>query len=240
MLNSKESVDFENILNMAINPLHKVMIIASTLQGTLESQYGQKASVLPELELAYSDKFKIDKFNKDENQNVLYPTKEIAGVAGLYTWLKDRKYEVIFSNDFSLDIHGIDAVAHDKQTNEYIICEAKGSSLSKIKSFPGYLKKTKKKGRQLSYEWCWASLTDYAFQASTAGIFLKLLEPTIIKKIKRLLCVSLLKETTSGYAIRDIKVWKEEEMNKKAWFKKPYDLSKQLDWYQEIQKSISA
>ncbi|MBF0378485.1 MAG: hypothetical protein HQK72_13540 [Desulfamplus sp.] len=225
---------FEYILEMAINPLHEVMLIASTLQEILQKEHGGKTQILPELDLAYSYKFKIATFDRDAYGNVLYPTKETAGVAGLYVWLKKMGYELIFANDFSLDIHGIDAVALDKKTGEYVICEAKGSSLPKIKSFSSYLKKTKNKGRQLSYEWCWASLIDYAFQASTSGIFIKLVEPIIMKKIKRLLCVSLLNKTIYGYTVRETKVWREAEMNEKAWFKESYDLAKQLDWYKEI------
>ena len=218
----------------AVNPLHELMIVAVTLKEMLAHEHGGRANILPELELPYSHQFEITEFMKNDAGVTIYPSKELAGVAGLYESLRAMGHEIIFANDLSLDIRGIDVIALNEKTNEYIICEAKGSSSDKIKTFSHYLKNTKSKGQQLSYKWCWASLVDYAFKASTAGIFLKLFEPIIHNKIQRMLCLSLLEECNLGYTIKNKKIWTEDEMSTKSWFRDSYDFSKQQKWYKEI------
>jgi len=70
--------------------------------------------------------------------------------------------EIIFANDLSMDIHGIDAIAFHPQTHQYLICEPKGTSSERFRHFSYYLRKAWRKGRQLSHDWCLASILDYA------------------------------------------------------------------------------
>lgn len=219
----------------AVNPLHNLVLIATVLTKVLALEYGKISMQLPELELPYADRFLIDQFPQNDNDGISYPTKELGGIAGLYQELLKMGYTVIFANDFALNIHGIDVVAIKQEEGKYIICEAKGTGSKKIKNFSHYLKKTKDKGRQMTWEWCWASLVDFALQAGTAGIFLKLLEPFLEEKVSRLISVTRLARCQGGYVVRESKIWVEEEISAHKPFAEKYDLSKQMKWYREIQ-----
>jgi len=230
--------DFDRLLEQAINPLHRIILIANALVEMQEiaNKDNLPTTLLPELTLPYSNHFTLSHYPCTTDGDSIYPSKELAGVAGLYRYLQENNYTVIFANDFSYDIHGIDAVAIHKNTGKILICEAKGTSLAKIKSFSSYLKKTKHKGRQLSNEWCWTSLVDFAFQGPTAGIFLQLLSPMINYEADRLLTVSQLNTEKNGFTVIHTKTWSEAEMQSRSWFAKPYVLTKQHQWLDEITK----
>ncbi len=227
----------EQLFEQAQNPLHKLILIAISLKEVLAHQFQDiPGNPLPELDLPYIGLLQQDTFPTTSQGTPCYPGKELAGVAGLYDHLQERGCQVIFANDLSLDIHGIDAIAYDPQLDTYLLCEAKGTS-GKIKNYPYYLKNTKTKGRQLSREWCWVSFTDCAFQGATAAIFLKLLRPVLDGNYRRLLSVTRLEDCQQGYCAVENRTWEEEEMSCSDWFAKPYNLEKQQRWMAEIEIS---
>ena len=62
MAQQTDDIDLDEVLNAAINPLHRIVLIASLLSATLHRQRGSKADFLPELKLPYSDQFEVESF----------------------------------------------------------------------------------------------------------------------------------------------------------------------------------
>jgi len=117
-----------------------------------------------------------------------YKSIELSAIAKFFKEILDTKEEkVVFENTLAYSLHGIDAITKDKN-GIYTIYEIKGTS-RKIRSAKSYLTKTKHKGRQLTLQWCWYSLTDFAELPPAANIFLQLYENFINQKVKRKLSI---------------------------------------------------
>jgi hypothetical protein len=233
------AMDIRSIEEMAINPLHATIIIAELLSRMLKKEHPAKSYPLEVLSLPYLVRAEFEDFPKDEDGALFYPDIETGGVAGLYQELIRIGAEIIFANDLSMDIHGIDAIAFHPETQNYLICEAKGTSLERFHHFSYYLRKTRRKNRQLSHEWCWASILDYAYMGTTAHIFLKMLEHILEGNYERLLCVSHLSNSDLGYSVVASRIWSEAEFSKCEWLSSPYDLSRHRSWLEEIKKAAS-
>jgi len=127
-------------------------------------------------------------------------------------------------------IRGIDAVA--KKNNQFIICEAKGTTLSHS-TVSQHLKKTKTKGRQLSWNWIWASLIDFAEDARNANLFLELYDHVILQEnIERRLYISRLKKIKRKYVILSTECYYHKDfkhLNKINAFDAKNKLKKWLD-----------
>lgn len=222
-----------------INPLHQYILIAEmSLQywemcnenGFSNIYLGEKyLTRLPETSFKISFPNDLDK--------TIYPDVETAGIAGLYDELiKKTNYRVIFSNELAYAIHGIDALAHNKEENQYLICEAKGTTIQK-QSPSYYLKNTKKRGRQLSWQWCWNCIVDFAEFPATANVFLEIYKSIILNQnVKRLLSVTFCRKINDGYLIQKTRTWDEEELNRYEWFNQKKDFSKQQEWLQQIER----
>ncbi len=177
-------------LTSPLNPLHHYLIVAKINSKFWELCNDKKFSNI------YLGNNYLIPLPKGSNQvsfptyngKCIYPDIAMAGVAGLYRELtKNSNYKIIFSNELAYEIHGIDALAYNKKENQYLICEAKGTTIGE-KSPAYYLKKTKKRGRQLSWQWCWNCIIDFAEFPATANVFLELYGPLILHtNIKRLL-----------------------------------------------------
>lgn len=221
-----------------MNPLHLFILIAE-----ISSKYWKKCNEnkfsdiylgekyltrLPETSFKTSFPKYLDK--------TIYPNVETAGIAGLYDELnKKTNYRVIFSNELAYEIHGIDALAYDKEENQYLICEAKGTTIQK-KSPSYYLKNTKKRGRQLSWQWCWNCIVDFAEFPATANVFLEIYKSIILNQnVKRLLSVTFCRKIKDGYLIQKTRTWDEEELNRYEWFNQQMDFSKQKEWLEQIE-----
>jgi hypothetical protein len=160
--------------------------------------------------LRLPQKAKISSFPMHRGKCV-YPSLEHVGTAGLYQWLLLQRWKVLFANDLAYTIHGIDAIAHDVRRNVFLVCEAKGTELP-FKSPGAYLLRTAK-GRQLSWQWCWSSLVDFADSAPTARAFLELFKPMIFQdNVERLLSVTRAKRVKNGFVIRETRIWHEPEL----------------------------
>jgi hypothetical protein len=53
---------------------------------------------------------------------------------------------------------------------------------------------------------------------------------------ERLLSVTQLSESESGYSIRSSRIWREEYFSACEWLSASYDLSRQRSWLEEIKK----
>lgn len=231
-------MDIRSIEEMAVNPLHATILVAELLSEMLKKEHPAKSYPVESLSLPYLVQAEFEDFPKDEDGTSYYPNIETGGVAGLYQELIRTGAEIIFANDLSMDIHGIDAIAFHPERKQYLICEAKGTSLEKLHHFNYYLRKTRRKGRQLSHEWCWASILDYAYQGTTAHIFLKMLEHILEGNYERLLCVTHLSKSSSGFSIVASRIWSEADFKRSEWLSSPYDLTRQQSWLEEIKKAV--
>jgi len=164
---------------------------------------------------------------------VIYPSKELAGVAGLYNYLAaEPDTTILFSNDLGSSLKGIDCIAKDDQG--FIICEAKGTSAI-AKSASYYLRKTKTKGRQLSWEWIWSSLIDAAEDGRSAAAFLTLYSSIIRQQnIGRLLSISALSDSQDGYTIKTTSVVNESDLCQLNNMNGNLPYAKLRNWLDEI------
>jgi hypothetical protein len=212
------------------NPLQQLIAIAVKNRALWHESSTQELTPLLTLPATSS----ISPFPQQVAATV-YPNKESGGVAGLYAWLLGQSsFEVRFANDLAYEIHGLDAVAYNHATRRYLLCEAKGTT-RKIKSPGSYLKRTKTKGRQLSWMWCWASIIDLAEHGPTADAFLTLLHPLILDNtVDRLLAVTRLHREPEGFTIQETRVWDEAALHRYPWIRQPYDWTKHRQWLEEL------
>lgn len=115
---------------------------------------------------------------------------EDSGVLGAILWMQSQpRLEAVFGNDLAYTRLGLDFVARDLDSNDVLLCEAKGT-MQEISGPGRYLRETRRKGRQLSWRWCWQSLTEFAMRGPTARLFLMSFRAVLTGKAKRLLIVS--------------------------------------------------
>lgn len=222
-----------------INPLHQYILVAEMGLKYWErcNENGFSNIYLGEKYLTCLPKSSFKNSFDNFMDKVIYPDVETAGIAGLYNELnKKTDYRIIFSNELAYEIHGIDALAYNKEENQYLICEAKGTTIQK-KSPSYYLKNTKKRGRQLSWQWCWNCIIDFAEFPATANVFLEIYKSIILNQnVKRLLSVTFCRKINDGYLIQKTRTWDENELNSYEWFNQKKDFSKQKGWLEQIER----
>ncbi len=159
-----------------------------------------------------------------------YTSIELAGIAKFFEYIRNNTDEtVMFENTLAYTLHGIDVVTKDRD-GIYTIYEIKGTT-KKITKPARYLRKTKTRGRQLSLQWCWYSLTDHAFNPVGANLFLTLLDDFLNFKVKRKLAIiKCFKEDDGSFSGEDVQIDDFKSLN----IKESYDLSKQRLMYEEI------
>ncbi|SDW81454.1 hypothetical protein SAMN05444411_102231 [Lutibacter oricola] len=165
----------------------------------------------------------------------LYDSKELAGVAGLFRELKkDPKLRIIYSNDLGSSITGIDCIAF--KNGNYIVCEAKGTT-SKKTYVSKFLRKTKTKGRQMSWDWIWRSLVEFAEDSRNAIVFLEIYENVIKQEnITRLISISTLEKINQKFSILETRFYNDFQIKH---LKGMQDYSNQktlIKWLLEIKK----
>ena len=166
---------------------------------------------------------------------VVYPSIELAGMAGMYLWLLGQAdLDVVYANDLAYEIHGIDAVAARRSTGRFVVLEAKGTTRP-FKHPGGYLAKTKHKGRQLSWDWCWSSTVDLAEHPSTAAAFLGLLGPMILGGVERMLLATKVEKVDEGYVVDQTSVWGDRELRRYPWMAQEKDWSRLRGWLGELE-----
>ena len=166
----------------------------------------------------------------------VYPTVELAGMAGTYFWaLAQKNLNVIYANGLAYEVRGIDAVAKKMDTGRLLIVESKGTT-RKISSPAAYLKTTKTMGRQLSWSWCWNSVISLAENPFTAGVFMDLYRPMILGQVERCLAVTRVSRVgAEGYQIEETRTWGEEELcGNYSWLAEEKDWGRLRAWLEEL------
>ncbi len=163
-----------------------------------------------------------------------YSSIELAGIAKFFEYIRKNTNEtVVFENTLAYTLHGIDVVTKDSE-GIYTIYEIKGTT-KKITKPQRYLRKTKRRGRQLSLQWCWYSLTDHVSNPASANLFLTLLDDFLNMRVRRKVgLIKCVKEDDGSFRGEDVEIHDFEDLN----IKESYDLSRPRVMYEEI-KEIS-
>lgn len=188
-----------------MNPLEHFIHIAQSNLALLQSDYFKEESTKISKEIARNMLNEIPKnIELCQDNSIGYKTIELAGIAQFFKDIENNlNEELIYENTLGMTLHGIDAISKDID-GTYTIYEIKGTT-RKLRSARSYLKKTRKRGRQLTWKWCWASLVDMAEFPLTASVFLALYEDIIFKRVKRKLSIiECQKEEDNSYTGKDI------------------------------------
>ena len=180
-----------------INPLEKFVFIALANEVLLNEQSKDRASEVSEEISKQMISGVPENIEPYDDQKTGYKTIELAGIAKFFEEINKREDEkVVYENTIGMTLHGIDAVT---KTNDgsYTVYEIKATTRN-LRSPRSYLRKTKHKGRQLSWQWCWASLVEMAEFPLTAPVFLELYVKMIEQKIKRKLAIVECKKEHDG------------------------------------------
>ncbi len=192
-----------------MNPLEKLIVIALLNKYIIDNNPNYITT--KENIISIPNNIEVDNFYKQENI-IFYDTKEMAGIAGLYLTLKKEDYKIVYSNEMGLSIRGIDCIAI--KNNIWYICEAKGTTTNK-NTVSSFLRNTKTKGRQMSWNWIWRSLVEFAEDPFNSKVFLNLYQNIIYKKnVKRLVGVSYLERVDNMFSIKNTNLYYEKEINK--------------------------
>lgn len=230
------TVTGEALMFPSVNPLHHMVMIAELNRVTWLKSHGGKGSVdlgkgwlVPLPQGAESEPFPL------HEGRPIYPKIETAGIVGAYQHIDSLPgYEVIFCNDLAYETPGIDIVAKHRHTGRYLVCEAKGTT-NEIGSPASYLKLTKSKGRQLSWQWVWRSLVYCADSPAASSVFLELYRPMILEQgIERLLCVTKVDSVLGGFILAETRAWEEKELASYTWFSVSKNWGKLCGWLMEM------
>lgn len=192
-----------------LNPLFEIIQIAVINSFLIEQNEDfesfDEELIIPIPKESYSEKFET------YGDSILYDTKELAGIAGMFNEIKKRNGIVIYSNDLGQQTRGIDCIG--KSNGNYLICEAKGTTLEHS-TVSQHLKKTKTKGRQMSWDWIWSSLVDFAEDSRNSKAFLEIYQNVItFDKVERLVFISRLKKIKNKYLIQSTQLYLEGDFN---------------------------
>ena len=223
----------------SVNPLHHVVTVAElNRMAWLKGHAGKGSIDLGKGWLVSLPKgTESEPFPLHEGQPV-YPKIETVGIVAAYGHIEGMPgYEVIFCNDLAYKTPGIDIIAKHCETGRYLVCEAKGTT-NTIGSPTSYLKGTKNKGRQLSWQWVWRSLVDFADSPTASSVFLELYRPMILEQgiNDRLLCVTKAVKVPGGFSPAETQVWGEEEFSGREWLQVSRDWEKLRGWLREMDK----
>ncbi len=208
------------------NPLAQIISVALNNLGVAADRLPAIDNGLP---LApWSGSFASSPFPTDAAGKPLYDSVEFAGEAGLYEALNaEPDLDVLWTGALAWQWQGIDAIAQNRQTGSYVICEAKGTQGPIAASPLPYLRQTRHKGRQLSWPWCWKSLIDMAEHPATALAFLCLLEPLLHHRCERLLAVTRVERQGNSFRQLTRRLHREPDLSKYAPLALSYDLGRQ-------------
>lgn len=217
------------------NPLHHVVLVAEINRRMWLKQSGKSDNGFGEAWLVPLPRTAVAEQFPTRVGELVYPKVETVGVVGAYRQIDAMPgYEVIFCNDLAYETCGIDVIAKHRESGRYLICEAKGTT-GAFSSPAAYLKATKHKGRQLSWQWAWNSVVDFSDSPTASNVFLVLYRSMILEQeIDRLLCVTRAEKIPGGYVAGETRTWVEEELCSYEWFRTAKDWSKLRGWLGEL------
>ncbi len=191
-----------------MNPLEKLVFIALVNKSIIDNSDRHKQ--LNESIIPIPNNIEVENF-PTKKDTVLYDNREMAGIVGLYLILRKEGYKIVYSNEIGVSIKGIDCIA--VKDNIWYICEAKGTTTNK-KILSYFLRNTKTKGRQMSWDWIWRSLIEFAEDSLNSKVFLCLYRNVIYQKnIRRLIGVSYLKKTNKHFIIESTSLYCDKDIN---------------------------
>ena len=155
---------------------------------------------------------------------------EDGGVLGAIRWMQSQpNLEAVFGNDLAYTRTGLDLAARELDRDSVLLCEAKGTT--KAFDRPGrYLRETRRKGRQLSWRWCWQSLTEFALRGPTARIFLTIFRAVLTGRASRVLVVSRMRRRGRALVLGECRIFPEEELRKLSGLTASADFLKWQSW----------
>lgn len=210
---------------VALNPLAQPVLAAEMVAGVHEETLSRKSGVI-DLGLVFTEVSDGGEPIVRVNGFPLARSIEDGGLLGCADWFSTNpRFEPVFSNDFAYRRYGIDLIAKDRETGQWVFVESKGTT-RRIRRPLDYLAKTKHKGRQLSWEWCWVSLQEFANEGPSAKAFLSTFEDLLNFKVSRLLLVNRLEPTESRYLVVETRVFNVDDLGARpdwshldAWLK---------------------
>ena len=218
-----------------MNPLEHFIYIAQCNLQLLDSDFFTKnysyiSNQISENMLSYiPNNIKLDCDN-----TVGYKSIELAGIAKFFEAIeKDESQKVVYENTLGMTLHGIDAITKDNN-DDYTIYEIKGTTRN-LRSPKSYLKKTRNRGRQLTWEWCWASLVDMAEFPLASSVFLELYEHMINQKIKRKLVIVECRKEKEYYLGHTMHIYSFDELN----IREDYQMIKQKEMLLSLKRGKS-
>lgn len=113
---------------------------------------------------------------------------ELVGMQAAFAEIARRGWTFVYTNDLAARTDGFDAVAR-RPDGTVIFIEVKATRRPIARSAKRYLRRTRHKGRQLSWIWCWASLAECGEKGASAYLFLDHAADLIRKRVARLLIV---------------------------------------------------
>lgn len=116
-----------------------------------------------------------------------------------------------------------------------MIVESKGTT-KQLSSPCTYLKRTKTRGRQLSWDWCWDAVINMAEFPTTASAFLALYEPMILGRVERMFAVTRVERAEDGFMVRETKAWDEEALRRYPWLAEQRNWERQRAWLAELER----
>lgn len=158
---------------------------------------------------------------------------EAGGVHGAIEWVRKQPgLELVFANDMAYTRLGLDLVVRDRSRGSFIVIEAKGTTLP-FQSTVAYLKDTKRKGRQLSWRWCWHSLCQFALSGPTARLFLDLWRPCLQGRLHRMVLVTRLRSRRKCFLPVETRAIDAIHVRNHAWLHDQHALNRPREFAKE-------
>lgn len=161
---------------------------------------------------------------------------EDAGIVGFFDHIRsNRRYTVIFENTLGYEIRGIDAILKDNDSGKIIFVELKGTSRPINKPL-SYLKKTKTKGRQLSWEWIFKSLLNVHKAMAASSVFLYCLEAVLTGKAERWLVITKSVKQSDIWINQEVKAYDDQDIRNLTNLESKYSLQGYQQEFEELKK----
>ena len=167
----------------ALNPLHQIAIIAAAVLGRAR-ELGIYDPGLPPMGYLEAPETHRHDFSRDSLNRRL----QVEAVA--VKQMPEPGHKMIFYDELCFQRTGLDLVFRSRSDDRIVIVEAKGTGQRVITAPLYYLRRTRTKGRQLSWDWVWRLLTDMAYDASTADGFFRVLRPLLDGRVERALVIA--------------------------------------------------
>ena len=94
---------------------------------------------------------------------------------------------------------------------------------------------TRRKGRQLSWRWCWESLVEFSRYGATALLFLECFQDVLLGRCERVLSVSHLQGKDRRYTLLRTHTFVESDVNRIHGLAERLDTSQWINWLKVLE-----